>query len=175
MNRAMLDAVAADIQRSTFCGLPKPHSEVIFEATYLGYAQPKQRPQFSGRGAAYTPKKTRDYEEAVKTWAMDNYGKRPVFHPVKVTIEIIDPIPSRWGEKMKLLANMQLLFKQQGDIDNKAKAILDAVNGVLFVDDKQISELVIRRRYSGVDGFCLKIERSGFSAVEAEQLVKLLG
>lgn len=34
-----------------------------------------------------------------------------------------------------------------GDVDNLAKAVLDALNGLLYVDDKQVVELRSRKRY----------------------------
>ncbi len=32
------------------------------------------------------------------------------------------------------------------DVDNMAKPILDALNGVIYVDDSQVSDLVCRKR-----------------------------
>ena len=42
----------------------------------------------------------------------------------------------------------ELLLVVKPDIDNYVKAVLDGLNGLLFVDDKQIIELTARKKYS---------------------------
>lgn len=37
------------------------------------------------------------------------------------------------------------------DVDNMAKPILDALKGVVWIDDKQVCDLVTRRRYLASD------------------------
>ncbi len=55
------------------------------------------------------------------------------------------------------------LHSPRGDVDNFAKACLDAMNGRLWDDDKQIEELTISKRWAdepGVEGyFTVTIER----------------
>lgn len=38
-----------------------------------------------------------------------------------------------------------------GDVDNYAKAVLDCLNGILWEDDDQITELVVRKDYCADD------------------------
>lgn len=38
-----------------------------------------------------------------------------------------------------------------GDVDNYAKAVLDSLNGVLWEDDDQITELIVRKGYCADD------------------------
>jgi len=89
-------------------------------------------------GRTYTPKETADYERAIR--ALYTGGRFPdgpisiklVFDPLglDMTIESID------HEKSKL----------RGDVDNYAKAILDALNEVAWSDDKQVVILEAEKR-----------------------------
>lgn len=44
-----------------------------------------------------------------------------------------------------------------GDLDNQQKAILDAMNGVIFTDDKKVSDLHAKRIYGQEDAFRVSI------------------
>lgn len=46
------------------------------------------------------------------------------------------------------MLNGELLPAKKPDIDNIAKAVLDALNSVAYRDDTQIVELQIRKQYS---------------------------
>jgi Holliday junction resolvase RusA-like endonuclease len=92
---------------------------------------PKGRPRF-GNGRAFTPKKTRDYEEHVRSqaaFAMGGCG--PLRKP-------------RWLKTDQPVAMMLRIFwpdARRRDIDNNIKCILDSANGLVFDDDSQVSEL----------------------------------
>ena len=122
-----------------------------------GPAVPKQRPRISGR-TAYTPKKTRDYEERVRTaFRSSYYGFVPVFlkdTPVRACIEVIQQIPKSWSNTKHLKAERDELVptSRNGDLDNIAKSILDALNGLVYQDDCQISTLMVTKRY-GADPY----------------------
>ena len=44
------------------------------------------------------------------------------------------------------------------DVDNVAKSILDALNGIIYLDDKQIIELNIKKIYAETSWTEVKIE-----------------
>ncbi|ADQ41562.1 endodeoxyribonuclease RusA [Caldicellulosiruptor acetigenus I77R1B] len=85
---------------------------------------PKARPRLGANGRMYTPKETKEFEELVG-WCTRSVVKKPVEKPVKVNIDVFT--------------------KSRADIDNIAKAILDGLNGVAFLDDRQVVELRIRK------------------------------
>lgn len=120
--------------------------------TVSGAAVPKQRPRMSGR-VAYTPKKTRDYEERVRNaFRSSYYGSVPVYGkdvPVKACIEVVQAIPKSWSKtKHRKAANGEIApVSRNGDIDNIAKSILDACNGLVYEDDAQVTLLIISKRY----------------------------
>ena len=118
-----------------------------------GAAVPKQRPRISGR-RAYTPKRTKDYEERVLNAFRSSYsGFYPAFGkdtPVSVEIRIGQAIPKSWPKKKRLQAEMGDIvpLSRNGDIDNIAKSILDALNGFAYEDDCQVVRLKITKSYS---------------------------
>ena len=120
-----------------------------------GTAVPKQRPRMSGR-VAYTPKKTRDYEERVRQAFRSSYrGQVPAFDkgvPVKACIEIVQSIPKSWSNTKTIKAERGEIapVSRNGDVDNIAKSILDALNTLVYEDDCQVTTLIISKRYGAV-------------------------
>ncbi len=78
----------------------------------------------------YMTKEGQDCKEAYKWEIRSQYRGKPLTEPVSVIIELY------WDDKRKR------------DVDNFNKLILDAGSGLLWKDDSQITELVIRK-YSG--------------------------
>ena len=118
-----------------------------------GTAVPKRRPRITRGGQAYTPKKTRDYEGRVRKAFLSSYqGFMPVFGgdvPVRVSIEVIQQIPKSWSNSKTLKAERGEIapVSRNGDLDNIAKSILDALNGYAFKDDAQVTTLIVSKRY----------------------------
>lgn len=129
--------------------------------TVDGPAVPKQRPRIHGR-QAYTPKKTRDYEERVRRAFCSSYdGDLPVFPkdtPVSAYIEVIQEIPKSWSNSkhLKAVSGEIVPVTRNGDLDNIAKSILDALNGCVYEDDCQVTRLYISKRY-GADPYAFII------------------
>ena len=128
-----------------------------------GTAVPKQRPRMSGR-VAYTPKKTRDYEERVRQAFRSSYrGQVPAFYkgvPVKACIEIVQSIPKSWSNTKTIKAERGEIapVSRNGDIDNIAKSILDALNTLAYEDDAQVTTLIISKRYGADPYAAVRIE-----------------
>ena len=120
--------------------------------TVDGTAVPKQRPRISGH-RAYTPKRTKDYEGRVLNEFRSSYsGFYPAFGsdtPVAVNICVTQAIPKSWSKKKRLRAEQGEIFPlgRNGDIDNIAKSILDALNGFAYEDDCQVTTLMITKQY----------------------------
>ena len=108
----------------------------------------KGRPRFSGYHA-YTPKKTRDYEALVKQSYMGQCGNVITEKDVKITIIAYFSIPKSKSKKVKeQMATGEIRPSKKPDIDNVMKSILDGLNGVAFVDDKQVVEVHVEKWYS---------------------------
>ena len=109
--------------------------------------EPKGRPRFSRSGHAYTPQKTKQYEDYVRILA-----RRAVIRPMEggiyITIHFYLPIPKSWSKRDKQLAKDKAIRPAvTPDIDNLAKAILDGLNGIVYADDKQIVDMTLRKFY----------------------------
>ena len=87
---------------------------------------PQARPRFGRGGRVYEPARMTAFKSAIRAAAMA--GSSPLSEPVACTL--------RFFRKFKATA------RNFGDADNLAKAVLDAVNGLAFVDDSQITRLI---------------------------------
>lgn len=114
-----------------------------------GIPRGKQRPRFSRRsGTTYTPAQTATHElnlaYAAKI-AMD--GRKPLSGPLYVTVEAIMPIPQSWSKKKKAAAiSGDVQPTVTPDADNLLKCT-DALNQIVWIDDKQIVDCRVSKRY----------------------------
>lgn len=115
----------------------------------------KGRPKFSRQGAfvrAYTPEKTAAYENLVKVKAEQAMAGRPLIEgPVEVSIRLIVTPPASWSQKKQREALDGRIFPTtKPDWDNCGKAICDAMNEIVFKDDKQVVDAHVSKRYGQV-------------------------
>ena len=114
------------------------------EPTHVGYSIvvtglkpiPKQRPRF-GNGRAFTPATTRAYEDTLG-WRFRQAAKVPLLGPIRVGIAFET--------------------SSRADVDNLAKAVLDAGNGILYGDDSQVVSLIISKVKSANEVIRVDIE-----------------
>lgn len=97
-----------------------------------GIPQGKARPRFS-RGHAYTPEKTREYEQRV-AWEYKRAGGKLHDGVVWVSVKACMKIPGSFGKK-KQAAMEGTYHTKKPDVDNILKAVLDGLNGVAYQDD----------------------------------------
>lgn len=121
--------------------------------TVPGAPVAKGRPRITARGGfarAYTPPKTVRYEDLVRIAAYDRMnGASPVLGQVAVSITAYVQPPKSMRKRDRELAAEGLLHPiTRPDADNYAKAALDGCNGILFKDDSQVTDLIVRKRYS---------------------------
>lgn len=113
----------------------------------------KGRPRFTRSGRCYTPRQTLEAEQAVRSAVIRQYAGSPLPGALAVELLAISQIPKSWsGKRQKAARDGELRPGRKPDFDNLVKLYCDALNGVLWEDDKQI-----------VDGRCIKVygERPG--------------
>ena len=120
-----------------------------------GAAVGKGRPKFARRGAfvtAYTDKKTVSYENLVKLYASEAVGSNPPFDgPVCLTLKIGVLPPVSWSKKKTADAMIgRIRPTTKPDVDNIMKAICDAMNEIVYVDDKQVCDVWISKHYTAI-------------------------
>ena len=115
----------------------------------------KGRPRFTRKGVAYTPEKTRKAEELISFTAKGAMaGREPPRGPVAVDIAATFEIPTSWSKARKAAPGMPT---KKPDIDNIAKLVLDALNGVAFHDDAQVVSLTARKDYAQLPCLCVTV------------------
>lgn len=124
-----------------------------------GRVQAKQRPRFNGK-FAYTPKQTVEYENWIRTCLLDKYKEiKPFEEPLKAKIIAYYEIPKSTSKKKKQqMLNCEIFPTVKPDTDNIAKSILDSLNGIAYLDDKQIVKLEIEKYYSQAPSTVVMIE-----------------
>lgn len=117
----------------------------------------KGRPRFSRVGSftkVYTDKQTLSYEAMIATFAKQAMGgTEPLKTPVSVFLYVRLPIPQSYPKKRKeACLNGSEMPCKKPDIDNIAKTYLDAMNGIIFVDDTQVVDLHVKKLYAAEAG-----------------------
>lgn len=113
-----------------------------------GKIQAKQRPRFNGT-YAYTPAATTNYENWVRVSYLEKYKGQPLLEgPLKVKIIAYYEVPKSASKKKKLqMFNNEIFPTVKPDTDNIAKSILDSLNNIAYLDDKQIVKLEVEKYY----------------------------
>lgn len=130
-----------------------------FEIYIPGTPVAKGRPRVSKYGT-YTPKKTADFESYVEyCWAAEYGNIKPSDKPLNVSIVFRMPIPKKTSKKNRVgMVNGDICHTKKPDLDNMAKTVLDALNGLAYIDDSQIYSLTLFKTYSEQPGTHLIIE-----------------
>ncbi len=107
------------------------------------------KPKFGKEFAnLYTPSKTRKMEASIaKQAALSMRGRRPFEGPVILTISVFEKPPPSWSKKKREAA---VFLTSRFDVDNVAKTLADAMNKIVYKDDRQIADLHITRRYDRI-------------------------
>ena len=128
-------------------------SSCLIVITVFGAPVAKGRPKLTTRGKfarAYTPAKTRHYEDRIRCEAAEIMADRPLLTgAITLTVTAYVAIPKSFSKRARAAANEGLCHPiTRPDADNYAKAALDALNSVVFRDDAQVTDLIVRKRYS---------------------------
>jgi Holliday junction resolvase RusA-like endonuclease len=90
---------------------------------------PKGRPRLA-RGRAFTPERTRHFEESLRWYLRAAYRWSPLAGPILLSATFRLQRPKSNKDKYP--------SGHVGDLDNFLKALKDAGNGILWVDDCQV-------------------------------------
>lgn len=92
----------------------------------------------SRSGHVYTPSDTKAYEQAIRhAWSAE-HAAQGFSGAVAVVLQFIFARPKSHYLRGALRPTAPAHFLQVPDLDNVEKAVLDALNKVAYVDDKQI-------------------------------------
>lgn len=120
--------------------------------TVLGDPCGKQRPRVftdkQGKSKAITPQKTSQYEQLIKWILINTLNVKPLVGSLEAQIRAYYSIPKSMNKKDRLLVEENKLRPtKKPDLDNVAKCILDACNGIAYHDDSQVVKLTVEKYY----------------------------
>lgn len=99
-----------------------------------GPPQPKERARRGAGGRWYTPKRTQQYERAVR-------GRASMAMMGSLWPASSWPLDARY----RVTINAYFGDARRRDADNVGKAVLDALNGITWKDDSQVQSLTLTR------------------------------
>ena len=108
-----------------------------------GTPQPKERPRATIRGSyatIYTPKNTVQFERYVKQVASE-------YTPPKLLSGALFMTLSFYLQRPQSLSSTIIYDTKRPDVDNLAKSIMDALEGVIYEHDAQVIHLVVAKSY----------------------------
>lgn len=117
--------------------------ELKFNVDPIGKARPRVT-----RNGTYTPKKTKDFQNAIKDLARLQYQALPLAGALEV--DLIFEI-----ERPKSVKRKHHTVKC--DLDNYIKAVLDALNGVIYKDDAQIIKISAIKKYDPAGSIKIRV------------------
>lgn len=138
-----------------------------------GEPRGKGRPRAAVRGGfarMYTDPKTRKYEASIAKIARVKMGARPPFEgPLSVSLRFRIELPKSMPKyrRARVLAGEEA-HTGGPDVDNMAKAVLDAMNGIVFPDDRQIVRLFATKIGAVAAGVDIRIEPLAPQAADME-------
>ena len=126
--------------------------------TIPGKPQGKARPRVRRDGHTYTPTQTAQYEEFVRfCWRCA--GAVKLDGAISALILARYPVPKRDSKKTqnaKICGEIPCTIKP--DCDNIAKIVLDALNGLAYDDDSQVTELEVHKLYGDIGDVFVRLE-----------------
>ena len=133
---------------------------MTIEFGVFGKPVPMARPRVTAHGT-YTPKRCRDYKAAVAAAAKKKMRGMEMFDgAVMCHIRLFYKVPKSYTKEKRMAAENNIILpvgRNTGDADNHAKAIMDALTGIVWRDDSQVTYLVVSKLYGSEDWAEIKI------------------
>lgn len=110
--------------------------------------------------SVYTDAETRHYEGMLRQASHLAMRGLPLLDgPLRVAVEALFSVPASWSQKKRADALGGILRPGKPDCDNIAK-VVDACNGVIWVDDSQIFEMHIIKAYAEKPSLEIRVYRA---------------
>lgn len=142
-------------------------NEYVYMKIYIGsLIQPAERPRTSNKfSGMYDP--LGSYKKTISRKIIkqldDNFKPCEGEVSIKLQLNIVPPIS--WSKKKRLYAIQGRLKPiSKPDNDNTEKTLYDSLNGVLWLDDSQITENYTRKDYSTNESSIIEIKMTKESA-----------
>lgn len=135
---------------------------LFIEFVVPGEPQGKGRPRIGKVGAhasMFTPAKTVAYEGLVAHAAQHKMAGSPLLEtPCRIELDVLCSIPASWSQrKQRQALDGMLRPAKKPDADNVLKAVCDGMNGVVWKDDVQAVDVVLRKVYALVPSVWVRV------------------
>lgn len=110
----------------------------------------------------YPTPRTKEWMDRVEFYARCIFDQEPWTGPVDVELIVVRKFPSDMSndDRGRCLRG-EILPEKKPDNDNVEKAIFDAMSGVVYVDDAQVTDNTTRKRYGPKAFTRIRVERIG--------------
>lgn len=118
---------------------------LIYELNGTPVAQ--KQTQWTKKGFVYDPSR-KDKEEI--QWQIKPYlPNDPLTGPIEMHLHFFLPMQKYLSApKRRQMINQVILPVTRPDVDNLAYLVTNALKGLVYVDDSQITDLILRKRYA---------------------------
>jgi Holliday junction resolvase RusA-like endonuclease len=123
--------------------------------------QPRGKANHTTRGGiSYLSGATRDYlAKLAYAGQQAMYPLSPSLMPIRLHVVVAFELPRSWSKKKRAAAlGGELRPTVKPDWDNSGKMIGDALNGIVWADDRQIVEAVVSKVYAERPGLSIEVE-----------------
>ena len=110
--------------------------KISFSVDTKPYSQPRPRVV---HGHAFEPKNVAEYKQTIAIVGRAAMRGRPLFS-------------SSCAVAVTIRRNIDICSRNFGDVDNHVKAVLDAINGVCYTDDRLVVSVIAIKIKSAVEG-----------------------
>lgn len=107
------------------------------------------------RGMTVRSKEAQEYKESVAVVA-ESHKVKILTCPVSVSMTLHPPIPKDWKTRERKQPRYWPLSVRRLDLDNSQKVVLDALQGIAYENDKQITAISITLGVP-VEGGCIMV------------------
>ena len=139
------------LNNPTTCCLKGDHMRMSFIVNGEAVAQGRPRiTTVNGYARAYDPAKSSEYKHLVAFYAQQEMKGKPLMEgPLCMEVLVNRCIPASWSKKKHTSALQNKLWPtSRPDIDNYVKCVLDALQQVVWLDDRQVVNIYASKRYS---------------------------
>lgn len=126
---------------------------MVRELAVEGPVVAKARPRFTRAGGIYTPTQSRAAETAIAdAYILSGQGVIPRPRPVLLAVTAVLQRPKSHyrtarGHEDELKPDAPVVPTKAPDLDNLVKTVKDALNGVAWEDDSQVTTLIATKEY----------------------------
>lgn len=123
---------------------------MLLTFTVPGVPVPEGRKRVTTRGGKvhfYPNERTQNYRDRVAATVHEammrcQHADFPTSDPVAMRLVCFTPKPKNWLRSQVWPTNAR-----SGDVDNLLKSVMDAMNGKVYVDDRQVVDVQVSKRF----------------------------